>query len=102
MRVRSLLVTDVAYPVQAIAQFYRDRAAAENAFDELRNQWELGGFTTQDMGRCQSMARAGALIYKWWSWYCRAAHPTARMEAITSRPLRRARRSATPGGPSCT
>jgi len=27
------------------------------------------------------------LVYNWWSWYCRAAHPTARMEAITSRPL---------------
>ena len=23
----------------------------------------------------------------WWSWYCRAAHPTGRLEAITSRPL---------------
>lgn len=58
-----------------------------NAFDELKNQWGLGGFTTKDMTRCQTMARACALVYKWWSWYCRAAHPTALMEAITSRPL---------------
>ena len=28
-----------------------------------------------------------ALIYNWWSWYCRAAKPEARMEAITSRAL---------------
>lgn len=28
----------------------------------------------------------GALVYHWWSWYCRAAHPGARLEAETSRP----------------
>jgi len=83
----AVLVTDVAYPIESVAQLYRDRADAENAFDELKNQWGLGGFTTQDMTRCQTMARSCALIYNWWSWYCRAAHPQARMEAITSRPL---------------
>ena len=28
-----------------------------------------------------------ALIYNWWSWYVRLAHPTTRLEAVTSRPL---------------
>ena len=28
-----------------------------------------------------------ALVYNWWSWYCRAAKPGVRMEAITSRAL---------------
>ena len=83
----AVLVTDAPYPIEAIGQLYRDRADAENAFDELKNQWGLGGFTTQDINRCQTMARACALIYNWWSWYCRAAHPQARLEAITSRPL---------------
>lgn len=83
----SVLVTDVAYPLEAVAQLYRDRADCENGFDELKNQWGLGGFTTQDLNRCQTTARAGALVYNWWSWYCRAAHPGARLEAITSRPL---------------
>ena len=32
-------------------------------------------------------ARACALVCNWWIWYCRAANPKARMEAITSRPL---------------
>jgi hypothetical protein len=82
-----VLVTDVSYPLEAIAQLYRDRADAENAFDELKNQWGLGGFTTQDIKRCQTVARACALVYNWWSWYCRAAHPGARLEAISSRPL---------------
>jgi Transposase DDE domain group 1 len=83
----AVLVTDVTYPLEAIGQLYRDRADAENGFDELKNQWGLSGFTTQDINRCQTTARACALVYNWWSWYCRAAHPTARMEAITSRPL---------------
>ena len=83
----AVLVTNSSYPLDAMAQLYRDRADAENGFDELKNQWGWGGFTTQDMERCQSSARAVALVYNWWSWYCRAAKPEARMEAITSRPL---------------
>ena len=83
----AVMVTDVAYPIEAVAQLYRDRADCENGFDELKNQWGLSGFTTQDINRCQTTARACALVYNWWSWYCRAANPKARMEAITSRPL---------------
>jgi Transposase DDE domain len=83
----AVMVTDVAYPIEAIGQLYRDRADCENGFDELKNQWGMSGFTTQDINRCQTTARTCALVYNWWSWYCRAAHPGARMEAITSRPL---------------
>jgi len=83
----AVLVTNSSYPLEAMAQLYRDRADAENGFDELKNQWGWGGFTTQDMERCQSSARAVALVYNWWSWYCRAAKPEVRMEAITSRAL---------------
>jgi len=83
----AVLVTNTTYDVQAIAQLYRDRADCENGFDELKNQWGWGGFSTKDIERCQTSARSVALIYNWWSWYCRAAKPDARMEAITSRPL---------------
>jgi hypothetical protein len=83
----AVLVTNSGYRLEAMAQLYRDRADAENGFDELKNQWGWGGFTTQDIERCQTSARAVALIYNWWSWYCRAAKPEARMEAITSRAL---------------
>jgi hypothetical protein len=83
----AVLVTDVAYPLESIGQQYRDRVDAENAFDEWKNQWGLGGLTTPDINRCQTVARACALIYNWWIWYCQAAHPTGRREAITSRPL---------------
>jgi hypothetical protein len=83
----TVLVTNVTYPLESVSQLYRDRCDCENGFDELKNQWGLSGFTTQDINRCQTTARAGALVYNWWSWYCRAAHPGARLEAITSRPL---------------
>ena len=83
----AVLVTDAKVPIEAVGQLYRDRADCENGFDELKNQWGMSGFTTQDINRCQTTARACALVYNWWSWYCRAANPTARMEAITSRPL---------------
>ncbi|MGC8550549.1 MAG: transposase, partial [Acidobacteriaceae bacterium] len=83
----AVLVTNSGYALESMAQLYRDRADAENGFDELKNQWGWGGFTTQDIERCQSSARAVALVYNWWSWYCRAARPEARMEAITSRAL---------------
>ncbi len=71
----------------SLGQLYRDRADAENAFDELKNQWGWGGFTTHDRHRCQLTARAVALTYNWWSLFVRLAHPEARREAITSRPL---------------
>ena len=43
-------------------------------------------YTTHDIERCALSARAVALIYNWWTWYVRLAHPKTRLEAITSRP----------------
>lgn len=83
----TVLVTNAPYDIRAIGQLYRDRCDCENGFDELKNQWGWGGFTTQDMHRSQITARAVALVYNWWSWYVRAANPAARREALTSRPL---------------
>jgi len=83
----AVLVTNADYDLEAIGQLYRDRADCENGFDELKNQWGWGGYTTQDLERCNLSARAVALVYNWWSWYVRLAHPKARLEAITSRPL---------------
>ena len=83
----AVLVTDLAHEIRAIAQLYRDRGDAENAFDELKNQWGWGGFTTHDLKRCQFTAMTVALAYNWWSLFVRLAHPKARLEAITSRPF---------------
>lgn len=83
----AVLVTNTDLAVANMGQLYRDRADCENGFDELKNQWGWGGYSTQDIERCDLSARAVALIYNWWSWYARLAHPDARMEATTSRPL---------------
>ena len=83
----AVLVTNADYSTEAMGQLYRDRADCENGFDELKNQWGWGGYTTQDLERCNLSARAVALIYNWWSWYVRLAHPKTRLEAITSRPM---------------
>ena len=45
----SVLVTSQDYENLALAQLYRVRGNAENTFDELKNQWGWGGFTTQDL-----------------------------------------------------
>jgi hypothetical protein len=83
----AVLVCNTDYEVEHIGQLYRDRADCENGFDEIKNQWGWGGYTTHDIERCALSARAVALIYNWWSWYVRLAHPKTRLEAITSRPM---------------
>lgn len=83
----AVLVTSAPYEILALAQLYRDRADAENIFDELKNQWGWGGFTTQDLTRCRLMARMVALIYNWWTLFVRLAQPHKHFEAISSRPL---------------
>jgi hypothetical protein len=83
----AVLVTSLAGEILTIAQLYRDRADAENPFDELKNHWGWGGFTTQDLKRCRFMARLTALTYNWWSLFVRLADPQQHTEAITSRPL---------------
>jgi hypothetical protein len=81
------LVTSLHSEILTLGQLYRDRADCENGFDELKNQWGWGGFTTQDLKRCRLLARSVALIYNWWSLFVRLADPVHRREAITSRPL---------------
>jgi hypothetical protein len=83
----AVLVTDLSHELLTLAQLYRDRADSENTFDELKNQWGWGGYTTHDLARCRLSALAVALIYNWWSLFVRLGNPQARMEAITSRPF---------------
>src|SRR6266545_3020911 len=83
----AVLVTDLNHELLTLAQLYRDRADSENTFDELKNQWGWGGFTTHDLARCRLAARLVALFYDWWNIFVRLAEPDRHMEAITSRPL---------------
>ena len=96
----AVLVTDLNHELLTIAQLYRYRGDAENTFDELKNQWGWGGFTTQDLACCRLSAHAVALIYNWWGLFVRLGNPKARLEAITSRPflLSSVARQTTHGG----
>ncbi len=83
----AVLVTSLKDDVLAVAQLYRDRADVENVFDEMKNQWSWGGFTTRDLARCKLMARISALVFNWWSLFSGLVLPDKHAEAITSRPL---------------
>ena len=72
--------------IWALTQLYRDRADAKNNFDEIKNQWGWGGFTTQDIARCRLIARRVALIYNWWTLFVRLAQPHKHFEAISRHP----------------
>jgi hypothetical protein len=39
--------TDEAFPTAVMPRHYRDRADAENCFDELKNQWGWNGYTSR-------------------------------------------------------
>src|SRR5271166_2747094 len=82
-----VLATSLVEDLASFGQLYRDRGDAENMFDELKNQWGWGGFTTHDLARCRLAARLVALFYNWWNIFVRLAEPDWHREAITSRPL---------------
>ena len=83
----AVLVTSLASEILTIGQLYRDRADCENGFDELKNHWGWGGFTTHDLKRCRLMACCVGLAFNWWNLFVRLADPEHHREAVTSRPL---------------
>jgi hypothetical protein len=86
----SVLVTSLdneVFPTQVMPQFYRDRADAENNYDELKNQWGWAGFTTRKLAPCRIMANLVALFFNWWSLYLRFYDAEHHREAIRSRPM---------------
>ncbi len=75
--------------IRPVSSIYERRREwdIENIFDEMKNQWGWGGYTTQDLARCRLAARMLALFYNWWNIFVRLADPSLHREAITSRPL---------------
>ena len=69
------MVTSLDAHILPLAQLYRDRADCDNHFDELKNQWGRGGYTTHDLKRCRLIIRMVALIYNLWSLFVRLAPP---------------------------
>lgn len=85
----AVLVTSldkVAYPTTAMPRLYRERADVENNYDELKNQWGWGGYTTRQIGPSQLAATFIALVYNWWGLYVRFYDSEHHREAVTTRP----------------
>jgi hypothetical protein len=76
-----------AFPAQVIPKHYRDRADAENCFDELKNQWGWNGFTSRRLSPSRLMANLVALFYNWWNLYLRFYDEEHHREAIRTRPM---------------
>lgn len=63
-----VLVCNTQYTLPQFGQLYRDRADCvdlgfcQNGFDEIKNQWRWGGYSTQDIERFALSAPAVAQI----------------------------------------
>ena len=81
--VTDLPVAEVnAWQVQAL---YRERADAENVFDELKNQWGFNGFCARSARVTALAARLLLLVYNLWSLFARLLEPGRHIEAAGSR-----------------
>lgn len=81
-----LVTNDSELDATALSQLYRDRGDCENNFDEFKNQWGWGGYTTRRLKQTRAMARLIGIVANWWNVYVRLADPDAHREPVTSRP----------------
>lgn len=61
----AVLVTSldsIAFPTSVMPKHYRDRADAENCFDELKNQWCWGGYTSRKLAPSRLMAQSHCAV----------------------------------------
>jgi hypothetical protein len=68
-----------------IKSLYRERADAENVFDELKNQWCLNGFCARSCRVSALAARLPLLVYNLWTLFVRLLEPGRHEEVAGSR-----------------
>jgi len=68
-----------------IIQYYRERADAENVFDELKNQWSFSGFCAKSRATTERAARLLLLVYNLWVLFVRFIVPHKHTEAKRGR-----------------
>lgn len=74
-----------AYNAWQIQQLYRERADAENVFDELKNQWGFSGFCAKSRAATELAARLLLLVYNLWVLFVRFIVPHKHTEAKRGR-----------------
>jgi hypothetical protein len=68
-----------------IIELYRQRADAENVFDELKHQWGLEGFCCRKRNATALAARLGLLVYNLWHLFLRLLEPSRHVESAGGR-----------------
>jgi hypothetical protein len=68
-----------------LVELYRNRADAENVFDELKNHWGFGGFCCKDKIATELAARILLLTYNLWNLFLRLMEPKRHVEGFQSR-----------------
>lgn len=68
-----------------IQQLYRERADAENVFDELKNQWGFSGFCAKSRATSELAARLLLVVYNLWVLFVRFIVPHKHTEAKRGR-----------------
>ena len=71
-----------AWQVQVL---YRERADAENVFDELKKQWGFSGFCSRKRRVSALAARLLLLVYNLWNLFLRLLEPERHVEAAGGR-----------------
>jgi len=73
------------YNAWQIQQLYRERADAENVFDELKNQWGFNGFSAKARATTELAARLLLVVYNLWTLFVRFIVPHQHTEAKRGR-----------------
>ena len=68
-----------------IMALYRERADAENVFDEIKNQWGFNGFCAQNQRVSALAAQLLLLAYNLWNLFLRLLEPKRHVEAAGGR-----------------
>ena len=68
-----------------VIELYRQRADAENVFDELKHQWSLEGFCCHKRNATALAARLSLLIYNLWHLFLRLLEPGRHVESAGGR-----------------
>ena len=75
----------ISYNGWQIQQLYRERAGAENVFDELKNQWGFSGFCAKARATTELAARLLLVVYNLWVLFVRFIVPHKHTEAKRGR-----------------
>lgn len=81
------LVTDLDMDARDVLPLYRGREDCENVFDEMKNQWGWGGFTSHSLAQTALFAGLSVIAANLWNIFTRLGGDGTHREAATSRPL---------------